>query len=98
MTTVNVNLGARSYDIIIGEDLLSRAGEFLAPHLKAKRVAIVTDENVYALHGKTLEAALTDYETHMIIRPAGENQKALRDYRLFWVRCSKPALTAMILS
>jgi len=76
MTTVNVNLGARSYDIIIGEDLLSRAGEFLAPHLKAKRVAIVTDENVYALHGKTLEAALTDYETHMIIRPAGENQKS----------------------
>jgi len=76
MTTVSVNLGERSYDIIIGEDLLARADEFLAPHLNAKRIAIVTDENVYALHGKTLEAALTDYETHMIIRPAGESQKS----------------------
>ena len=48
----------------------------IEPHLKAKRVAVVTDENVYALHGKTLEAALSAYETHMIVRPAGESQKS----------------------
>jgi len=76
MTTVTVELGARSYDIVIGEDLLSRAGEFLKPHLKAPRVAIVTDETVHALHGATLSAALSDYETHMIVRPAGESQKS----------------------
>jgi len=76
MTTVSVDLGPRSYDIVIGENLLPKAGDYLAPHLKAKRVAIVTDENVYGLHGKTLEAALSNYETHMIIRPAGENQKS----------------------
>lgn len=76
MTTVSVDLGPRSYDIIIGEDLLSKAGDHLKPHLKAKRVAIVTDENVHDLHGKTLEAALKDIETHMIIRPAGESQKS----------------------
>jgi len=76
MTTVSVDLGPRGYDIVIGEDLLPKAGDYLAPHLKAKRVAIVTDENVYGLHGKTLEAALSDYETHMIICPAGENQKS----------------------
>ena len=73
MTTVSIDLGPRSYDIVIGENLLPKAGDYLAPHLKAKRVAIVTDENVYGLHGKTLEAALSNYETHMIIRPAGEN-------------------------
>ena len=76
MTTVSVDLGSRSYDIVIGENLLGRGGEFLKPHLKAPRVAIVTDENVHALHGKALEAALSDYETHMIIRPAGESQKS----------------------
>ena len=76
MTTVSVDLGQRSYDIVIGENLLSRAIEFLTPHLKAKRVAIVTDQNVYDLHGKTLEAALSGLETHMIIRPAGESQKS----------------------
>jgi len=76
MTTVTVDLGLRSYDIVIGEDLLVRAGKFLAPHLNAKRIAIVTDDNVYALHGAALESALSDYETHMIIRPAGESQKS----------------------
>ena len=49
---------------------------YIKPHLKAKRVAIVTDETVYGLHGKTLEAALADFDTHMIVRPAGENQKS----------------------
>ena len=76
MTIVSVDLGPRSYDIVIGEDLLQKAGDYLAPHLKAKRVAIVTDENVYGLHGKALETALSDFETHMIVRPAGESQKS----------------------
>jgi len=76
MTTVSVDLGPRSYDIVIGESLLAGAAKFLTPHLKAKRVAIVTDENVYELHGKVLEAALSDFETHMIVRPAGESQKS----------------------
>ena len=78
MTSVTVDLGERSYDIIIGEDLLLRAGEFLKPHLKAPRLAIVTDENVHALHGATLAASLSEYETHMIIRPAGESQKSFQ--------------------
>lgn len=76
MTTVSVDLGPRSYDIVIDENLLSNARQYLEPHLKAKRLAIVTDETVYALHGKTLETALADLETHMIIRPPGENQKS----------------------
>lgn len=76
MSHVTVDLGERSYDIIIGEDLIARADEYLAPHLKAKRVAIVTDENVHALHGAALQAALSEYETHMIVRPAGESQKS----------------------
>ena len=76
MTIVSVDLGPRSYDIIIGENLLADAGKLLTPHLKAKRVAIITDENVYGLHGKVLEAALSDFETHMIVRPAGESQKS----------------------
>ncbi len=76
MMTVSLELGPRSYDIVIGQDLLENAGKYLSPHLKAKRVAIVTDETVYALHGETLEAALSDYETHIVVRPEGESQKS----------------------
>lgn len=74
--SVTVDLGHRSYDILIGDNLLSKAGELIKPHLKASRTAIVTDENVYTLHGKALETALGAYETHLIILPAGESQKS----------------------
>ena len=74
--TVTVDLGHRSYDILIGENLLARTRQFIARHLDAPRLAIITDETVYSLHGKTLEAALSDYKTHMIIVPPGENQKS----------------------
>lgn len=76
MTTVNVDLGARSYDIIIGDDVLGRVGQLIAPHLNAKRVAIVTDETVDGLHGQALREALPGLEVHMIVRPAGEAQKS----------------------
>ena len=76
MNTVNVDLGARSYDINIGDDVLARAGQLIAPHLHAQRVAIVTDETVEALHGQALRDALPGLEIHMIIRPAGEAQKS----------------------
>ncbi len=76
MSTVKVDLGARSYDIIIGDDVLKRAGQLIAPHLNAQRVAIVTDETVEALHGQALRDALPGLEIHMIICPAGEAQKS----------------------
>ena len=80
--SVTVDLGHRSYDIIIGDNLLSQAGLLIEPHLKARRTAIVTDENVYALHGKTIETALSAYETHVIVLPAGESQKSFEGLQI----------------
>jgi len=76
MTTVTVDLGPRRYDIIIGVDVLPRAGDLIAPHLKAPRLAIVTDETVKALHGQALQRALNDYKIEWVIRPPGEDQKS----------------------
>jgi 3-dehydroquinate synthase len=58
MNIVPVNLGARSYEVRIGVGLLSRAGAEIAPLLRRKRVAIVTDETVGALHLAALQEAL----------------------------------------
>ena len=74
--TVNVDLGHRSYDILIGDNLLSSTGDLIKSHLTAPRVAVVTDQNVYDLHGQSLETALSSYKTHMIVLPAGEKQKS----------------------
>ncbi len=55
---VPVSLGARAYDILIGDGLLQNAGSHISPLLKRKKVAIVTDANVASHHLATLESSL----------------------------------------
>jgi len=71
-----VELGERRYPIHIGSGLLANIGTLIQSYVPSKRVAIVTDENVYALYGETLEKALADYHVTLIVRPAGEDQKS----------------------
>lgn len=58
MNRVRVELGARSYDVLVGTGLVAGAGRALAPMLRRKRVAIVTDETVASLHLPALTRAL----------------------------------------
>ena len=74
---LTVGLGARSYDIHIGEFQLSRLDDILSEFAPAKRVAIITDENVERLYGDAIRRALSDYTVHMCVRPAGEAQKSM---------------------
>jgi 3-dehydroquinate synthase len=78
--TVHVNLANRSYDISIGEGLLTNAGAMIAPFLKRKFVVIVTDENVAAAQLAALETALANsgITTKRIILPAGEATKSYK--------------------
>ena len=75
---VSVSLGARTYDIQIGEHLLEEAGRMIAPVLNRPFTAIVTDENVAKFHIKTLEASLAaaGIRSVSIILPPGEKTKS----------------------
>ena len=55
---VPVELGERSYEVRIGPGLIDRAGAEIAPLLRRKRVAVVTDETVAGLHLARLTVAL----------------------------------------
>ena len=44
MRRVDVGLGARTYPVMVGGGLVSRAGELIAPLLKRPRVAVVSDQ------------------------------------------------------
>ncbi len=55
---LSVGLGDRTYDILVGEGLVARAGAHLAPLLPARRVAVVTDAQVGPLHLSTLREGL----------------------------------------
>lgn len=75
--TVPVSLGDRSYDIVIGAGELAQLGDRLKSLGASRRVAVITDENIHALHGPQMADTLSDFATHMIVRPAGEDQKSL---------------------
>ncbi len=74
-----VDLGARSYDILIGTTVLAEAGQLMRPLLKSERVVIVTDENVAAYHLARLQRALDDagLQREAITVPAGDASKSL---------------------
>lgn len=76
--TVAVGLGDRAYEVKIGGGLVSEAGAYLRPLLKRSRVAVVSDQTVWQLHGGRLTAALQrhDIEVSPIVVPPGEQTKS----------------------
>ncbi|KMW57204.1 3-dehydroquinate synthase [Candidatus Rhodobacter oscarellae] len=76
--TVRVELGARAYEVRIGQGLLARAGAEIAPLLQRRKVAVLTDERVAPLHLDALRAGLAraDIEMSALALPAGEATKA----------------------
>lgn len=78
VTTVPVNLGARSYDVRIGAGLLGDAGAQIAPLLRRKRAAVVYDARLENLHLPKLMASLASAGIHATALPvpSGEGSKA----------------------
>ena len=76
---VRVALGARSYEIHIGNGLIDDAGTLLEPLMAVPRAIIMTDETVAALYLERLTRALDDAGIghHEIVLPPGEATKAL---------------------
>jgi len=79
--TVNVPLGDRAYEVLIGPGLLQRAGELIGARLGRARCAIVTDANVAKLHLDTIAAALSAEGrlAGSITLPPGESTKSFRE-------------------
>jgi 3-dehydroquinate synthase len=76
--TVDVALGDRSYDIVIGRDILSSLGARIAALRPGARVAIVTDEYVATHWLRKTEASLKDagIATSRIVVDEGEASKS----------------------
>ncbi len=87
--TVPVALGNRSYQIVIGSELLRRLGALCAELPLTRRTVIVTNPAVNRLYGAAAAASLRQAGFHVAIVevPAGERAKSLRQaarlYRAF---------------
>ena len=68
---------SRSYDIYIGDAILSRLGEFIKPLVGECRVAVLTDSNVDSLYGSSIMDYLqvAGYDACKYVIPAGEASK-----------------------
>jgi len=75
---LSASAAARSYDIVIGDNVLAAAGTLMAERLGKRRCLIVTDSNVAPLYLKRLEAVLAS-AGHTLLPamtiPAGEGSK-----------------------
>ncbi|UFN48203.1 3-dehydroquinate synthase [Roseomonas sp. OT10] len=77
---LRVGLAERAYDVVIGDGLLHRAGGLIAASLPSRRVAVVSDAAVAALHGPSLRAGLEEAGFDIraeIAVPPGEGSKSL---------------------
>ena len=76
--TVRVDLGERSYDILIGPGLIATAANEIASRLKGRRMAVITDEHVAPLYLEPLMASLKakEIEAVSLVLPAGEKTKS----------------------
>ena len=77
-TFLRVNLGERSYDIVVAHQEIGGVGAFARRLSQGNKAFIVTDANV-AKHAQTVAASLKriGLESDLAVRPAGENQKSL---------------------
>ena len=73
---VPVGLGARSYDIVIGEGLLAQSRNLIADRHDARQCAIVCDANVAKHHLGALQDALGDTCAGVVTLEPGENTKS----------------------
>jgi 3-dehydroquinate synthase len=77
-TVVNVALGERSYDIMIGRGQLASLGQKIAALRPGAKAAIVTDETVARHHLAATEAALAaaGVGSTSVVVPPGESSKS----------------------
>jgi 3-dehydroquinate synthase len=76
---LRVELGDRSYDILVGPRLIERAGKEISPLLRRRQAVIISDETVAGRYLAALQASLSEagIAHHAVLLPPGEETKDL---------------------
>lgn len=94
MTNITVNT-QRPYSIIVGDNLLKRAGIFCKEINKGDRALVITDSNVAPLYANTVMCALeqSGYKTGIFVFDAGEQSKRIETVIKIYESLSRNGLT-----
>src|SRR5690554_6791607 len=75
---INIKISNQKYEVIIKKNLIQNLSEEINKVYNGKKIAVITDENVYELHGSKLKNILNEqFEVYFIIVKPGENSKSL---------------------
>lgn len=76
MKTIRVQTKS-PYDVLIGSGILPQLGERIHAFSSAKKIAVISDSNVWPLYGKAVEEVLSSsgFKTLNFVFPAGESSK-----------------------
>jgi 3-dehydroquinate synthase len=79
MQRLGIELGNRSYDILIGSGLRKRVGEFLKTVCEPSQIVVITHPSINGLYGEEVVTNLVDqgWTTNIIEVPEGESSKSL---------------------
>ena len=79
MEKIRVELGTRSYDIIIGRGLLKDVGKILRTFDFSSKMALISNPTVYGFYGKEVSAAIraSGNDLTEVLIPDGEEYKSL---------------------
>ena len=79
---LHVDLGDRGYDILVGPQLIERAGREMLPVMRRRHVVIVSDEIVAGHYLAALRDSLSEAGVvhHTVILPPGEETKDLAHF------------------
>jgi len=87
MREVRVNLGKRSYSIVIEAGGLDSLGARLRDLGIGRTVAVFSDPDVWRLYGRTVESSLERYTITRVELPPGESAKSLPWAQHCWSAC-----------
>lgn len=95
MEVISVNLQSSKYDIVIENGILDDVGAEVREIYKEIKIAVVTDDNVYKLYGKTVEKSLKKYNFKpcFIILNPGEDSKSIETLQNLYDNFLKFGLT-----
>jgi len=87
--TIKVNLGGRSYPVVVGAGALRSIGPRLARLGVGRRAALISDRTVLGLYGRAVLESLktAGFAVSEILVPEGEMAKSLAVAEQCWDRC-----------
>ena len=85
---------SREYEVIIHGGILADAGKYIESALGGRpKLAVITDDRVNALHGDSLESALSGFELVKFVFKNGEASKTAETYLRLLNFCAESGLT-----